>query len=301
MRDFWSDTAVKLYLLHSDYDVDTTILRFAVWFEIEWEQLIERKYSYIYNDEFGEIVEEFVSEEDYLNNKDKDNYYACLDYSDVIKSPDYIKICSEFEVAVGDTFIYEEANLFLKVVQEVIYNANNEGQSKILLQSVLGSLAHCSTIMKTILVDSKYNELQKIVAKIHYESYQSSTKMLVNKYLPIFENVVFPYIEKPIQVDIVKLPEREESFTHIFKGDSFYLWESLFEHFQLTNSSRADFKFMFEAMKFDGYIHQTVSQTAMLDWVNSKYQLDIGKPQYMNFKKNRRMRVYNDLKQRYMG
>lgn len=69
---------------------------------------------------------------------------------------------------------------------------------------------------------------------------------------------------------------------HIFKGNSFRIWQSMFNDFKIKESSRADIKFMFEIMKYEKLIHQTVSQVALLNWINETYELTISKTRYID-------------------
>mgnify|MGYP003519449599 FL=1 len=45
----------------------------------------------------------------------------------------------------------------------------------------------------------------------------------------------------------------------------------MFEEFEINSKSRTDVKFIFEEMKKDGLIHNTVNQTTFLEWITSTY------------------------------
>lgn len=84
---------------------------------------------------------------------------------------------------------------------------------------------------------------------------------------------------------------------HIFKDNSFEVWQSMFNDFKIKESSRTDIKFMFEIMKYEKLIHPTVTQTALLNWINDNYQLTISKARYIDFKNDtKRLAIFNKAK-----
>lgn len=90
----------------------------------------------------------------------------------------------------------------------------------------------------------------------------------------------------------------KELHNHIFKGNAFEVWQSMFESFQITESSRTDVKFMFEVMKKDGLIHNTVNQKTFLDWISETYEMTIEKTS--NYSKTTyRNSIYSNAKQLY--
>jgi hypothetical protein len=64
---------------------------------------------------------------------------------------------------------------------------------------------------------------------------------------------------------------KKDLHNHIFKGNSFDVWQSMFSEFGINESSRTDVKFMFEEMKKDSLIHNTVNQITFLDWIRETY------------------------------
>ena len=64
---------------------------------------------------------------------------------------------------------------------------------------------------------------------------------------------------------------KKELHNHIFKGNAFEVWQSMFDEFEINEKSRTDVKFMFEEMKKEGLIHKTVNQTTFLEWITSTY------------------------------
>lgn len=100
-----------------------------------------------------------------------------------------------------------------------------------------------------------------------------------------------PETDKPDEV-------KKELHNHIFKGNAFEVWQSMFDSFQITERSRTDVKFMFEEMKKDGFIHNTVNQKTFLDWISETYEITIEKTS--NFSKTKyRNSIYSNAKQLY--
>ena len=69
--------------------------------------------------------------------------------------------------------------------------------------------------------------------------------------------------------DVIKI--KKELHNHIFKGNAIEVWHSMFNEFEVNESSRTDVKFMFEVMKSDELIHNTVNQKAFLEWITLSY------------------------------
>lgn len=96
------------------------------------------------------------------------------------------------------------------------------------------------------------------------------------------------------------VPNILKPFKHseIFKNNAFEVWESMFESFVIVKESRTDVKFIFEAMKKDTFIHNTVSQKSFLDWINKIYSLAIEKTSNHSIT-NERISIYNTAKSIY--
>jgi hypothetical protein len=93
----------------------------------------------------------------------------------------------------------------------------------------------------------------------------------------------------------------KELHNHIFKSNAFKVWQSMYNDFRIKESSRTDIKFMFEIMKYEKLIHPTVTQTAVLNWINETYQLTISKARYIDFKNDtKRIAIFNKAKSMYV-
>src|SRR5690554_3067802 len=141
------------------------------------------------------------------------------------------------------------------------------------------------------------NELNRI-NKIDLTQLENSQKDLVRFYKQYLE--AKQQTSEPEQSGTDKPDEVEkELHNHIFKGNAFEVWQSMFDSFQITESSRTDVKFMFEEMKKDGLIHKTVNQKTFLDWLSEPpYQITIQKTS--NYSKTKeRISIYSNAKQLY--
>mgnify|MGYP003110018179 CR=1 FL=1 len=86
--------------------------------------------------------------------------------------------------------------------------------------------------------------------------------------------------------------------THIFNNNAFDVWQSMYDSFGITESSRTDVKFMYEEMKKDGLIYNTVNQKTFLDWISQTYEIVIHKTS--NYSKTpKRISIYSNAKQLY--
>lgn len=88
--------------------------------------------------------------------------------------------------------------------------------------------------------------------------------------------------------DIKKNPE-------IFYDYGLIFFERLFTNFEIKSTSRSDLKFIYTQLKNDNYIHKTISETYFREWVNEKYDLDIGAISHYT-KKKHRITIYNQVK-----
>ena len=88
-----------------------------------------------------------------------------------------------------------------------------------------------------------------------------------------------------------------ELHNHIFQGNAFKVWQSMFDSFKITEKNPADVKFIFEVMRYDKLIRAHVRQIDFLNWINDTYQLTIGRARYSDFKNDvKRMAIYKQSK-----
>jgi hypothetical protein len=303
MEDFWQAQNRKRYLFNDIYDIDSTILRFSNWFEIEHELNLTRSYSFTTPAGDGSYEQEIISEEEYINNKEDSNYLCYTDYQDLSDRADYNSICKEFETLINDTFIHEEQNTFLRFVQKSVDQARTDGQAKSLLKSILQTLKTYSKKKATFLPEETLNRLQEIIVEAYSSNYLETLKILVRRYKDIYEEITKQFKEDKLEINQHEQPKQEKKHLHtqIFQANAYQVWQYMYEHFGVKESSRTDFKFMFDAMQYYGLIHTTVSQVAMLDWVNNTYHISIEKiTPKKGFKQDtRRMNVFREAKELY--
>jgi len=96
-----------------------------------------------------------------------------------------------------------------------------------------------------------------------------------------------------------KLSNVEEKFNNIFKDKSFKLFRMLKEEFDIKDSSRTDFKFIFEEMKRDGFIYNTISQKHFLEWFNDFFSILIDKTSNHS-RSEKRLKLYRSVKDRFL-
>lgn len=303
MEDFWQTPNRKRYLFNDIYNIDTVILRFHNWFIIEHEVNLNRSYSFITPTGDGNYEQETTSEDDYLNNQEDNSYFTHINYQDIIRRPDYDTICREFETIINDSFIHNEQNLFLEFAQKLINQAQTDGQAKLLLKSVLQTLNTYSGKQTAFQTDETLNRLQEIIVEAYSFSYRDTLRTLIRRYDDIYEQITTPFkVNEPETNQPEKFKqEKKHLHTQIFKDNAYEVWQYMYDHFGVKESSRTDFKFMFDAMQHYGLIYTTVSQVAMLDWVNNVYHISIEKiTPKKGFKKDvRRMNVFREAKELY--
>jgi hypothetical protein len=108
---------------------------------------------------------------------------------------------------------------------------------------------------------------------------------------------------------IIKQPEnkavqdepKKELHNNIFVGNSFEVWQSMFDEFDIKEGSRTDVKFMYEIMKSKGeeLIYSTVNQKSFLEWITDTYDgLIVDKISTYNKTKSR-LNAYSRAKELY--
>jgi hypothetical protein len=79
---------------------------------------------------------------------------------------------------------------------------------------------------------------------------------------------------KPLQLQSSKPDEvKKELHTKIFNRNAFLVWEYMFDEFEINKGvkKRTDVKFMYEIMKKESLIHNTVNQKVFLEWITETY------------------------------
>ena len=104
--------------------------------------------------------------------------------------------------------------------------------------------------------------LQKIIVIIR------EIHSVINQYYPdISEPIKEPQKPEAIKPDDVK----KELHNHIFIDNAFEVWEQYFLNKQVTVSSRTDLRLIFELMKIDNLILDTIDLKHYINWINKVY------------------------------
>lgn len=91
----------------------------------------------------------------------------------------------------------------------------------------------------------------------------------------------------------------ENLHNHIFKHNAFDVWQSMFDEFEIVESSRTDVKFMFEEMKKERLIHNTVNQKTFLSWIEEVYDGLIIQKTSNHSRTQSRINAYSRAKELY--
>lgn len=160
-------------------------------------------------------------------------------------------------------------------------------QKKKFVLNEIGKIKDSIELNKQDLKEKKYYSI----------GYKNKMIDILDSYISFLENKLK---EQTQQTETNKTDEvKKELYNHIFEGNAFYIWERLFENFNINETKRTDLRFMYEIMKYKGQIHKTVTVKNITDWINDTYQFSIEKLQYTSVKSKsneNRMSIYNLIK-----
>lgn len=291
------------FVINDIYNIDEFFLKYSRWcFEVYDFEII-RFYNHVYR--IGEDDWEFleISENEYFDNQLDSSYVTGINYLEILNNKNFDHFFSEFQHMICEKVMPSEEDILVEFVCTYINNSITDGKAKASLKILLAILDGCLDDLKN-LRNSKYQELNKVQAfiiKEIIESYHSAFNRLLKFYSDIYPEIIarFPKVNLTENVQ-AHTATTKYSHSQIFHLNAFAIWEKLYSDFKIVETSRADVKFCFEAMKYDKLIHSTVTQRAFLDWINDIYQIDIGKPQYANWKEDiKRIAIYNNAKTLY--
>ena len=183
--------------------------------------------------------------------------------------------------------------------------ANND------LVSLIRGLEFCETHFShlTFLLAHDFNiqikstPLKNIFLEI--ETALASAKDQVFKLSELSRTIEQPQQEKPPEkIDNDNDTNEKYLHNHIFKDDAFEVWKRFLEHRDIDATKRTDFRFLYEIMKSEKFIHQTVTVKNITDWINETYEYAIEKLQYTAINDNsnkQRMSDYNLIKAQGMS
>lgn len=196
---------------------------------------------------------------------------------------------------------------------------NKFNLKKLDVENTLDRILEDADVIKLNVISEEYNiaiKLQEVFMLLFEEAINTLAKIGVNisrsSLNSIFEEVRVQLKEVIDTQRIAILQTKEEReivqpevvsnttnlHSHIFKNNAFDVWRSMFEAFNITEKDRSDVKFMFEEMKKDGLIHNTVTQKHYLDWISKTYEITVGKTNNYS-RTSTRMSIYSTAKQLY--
>ena len=118
-------------------------------------------------------------------------------------------------------------------------------------------------------------------------------KILKERYQKYLTNLK-PQQQKNNEPDEVK----KELHNNIFKDNSIYLFEKYFDNKSMTFQSRTDFRFLFEQMKKDNLIHDTVTLGQYIKFIGKYgyYEKELKAIELDALKNIQRTKDYNEYK-----
>ena len=120
-----------------------------------------------------------------------------------------------------------------------------------------------------------------------------------NKQFQYYKNFLLNKLEKPQQLQDIKPDEiKKELHNNIFKDNSIYLFEKYFDNKSMTFQSRTDFRFLFEQMKKDSLIHDTVTLGQYIKFIGKYeyYEKELKAIELDALKNIQRTKDYNEYK-----
>ena len=136
---------------------------------------------------------------------------------------------------------------------------------------------------------------EKVFKKLWLRTYIKVLSQIVSNIRIVTNNPKQVAIDKS-KNDIAH--DKKELHTNIFKKNGFEIWESMFEKFNITKSTRTDIDFMFEVMKYNDFIYKNIRYNDIEDWINEVYQISFDKIKHtkINAKSNStRLIIFNDI------
>lgn len=101
---------------------------------------------------------------------------------------------------------------------------------------------------------------------------------------------------KPKEVEVSISEYQHQDY---FKGNSFEIWQKMYEDFKIDNPKESvDLDFMYAIMKDKGLIHKTIGLIDMQTWINKNYPIELSKLRFTNInqKSNRnRMIIFESI------
>lgn len=136
---------------------------------------------------------------------------------------------------------------------------------------------------------------EKVFKKIWLRHYISVLSKIVSNIRTVTNNSKQVVVDKS-KNDITEV--KKELHPNIFKKNGFEIWERMFEKFNITKSTRTDIDFMFEVMKYNGFIYKNIGYKDIQDWINEVYEISFDQIKYTDVNSNsnsKRLIIFNDI------
>jgi len=91
---------------------------------------------------------------------------------------------------------------------------------------------------------------------------------------------------------------------NIFKDKAFEIWKVMFEKLKIEEKDCTPTRFVFQAMKKDNLIHDTVKVVDFTNWINDTYEIAMNKLPFTDINSNSykdRMTIYKEVKSSYIN
>jgi hypothetical protein len=144
--------------------------------------------------------------------------------------------------------------------------------------------------------------LSDAINRVKNIALKSKSKIQLVKYCKRYDRILnnkLDEIKQPQQTENKKPDEvKKELHNNIFKDDAFEIWQSMFEKFEIIASKRTDIDFMFQVMKYNNLIFDTIGYVDIQNWINEVYEIVFEKIKYTDHKarsNEKRLIIYNDI------
>jgi hypothetical protein len=139
-------------------------------------------------------------------------------------------------------------------------------------------------------LDEKIKLELEALETIQFE--KRDNKVLADRYKTLLES------KKNLQIETDKTNVvKKELHNNIFKGNAFELFEKYHITKNLTGSSRADYRLLFELLKEDELIHSTIELKHYKEWLNNTYEYAFPELRIIDIKSRPNIQRTNDYKE----
>jgi hypothetical protein len=294
MINLYEVKEVKNYLFKDIFDIDEIVRLYG---NMEPEDLkefeIKRSYFCYHLTTNGNYEKEYISKQEYEDNKSFSGYYTKLNYEDF---EDKLNL-GYFLHFITDTLIIDLENDFIVFAKKYINSSPNEITLKIRLKEVLGLLKSTSEELNSISYSLKNqietNMIQKNIIKFFSDSYLSTFEFIKSFYKELVDHQFNNNLESKES----NIPENP--YPRIFVSiEAFHFFKKLKE--LVCNKERtklADYSFVFRQMQYDKYIYKEIQESEFRNFLSDEYEIELGKLKTLpNCSPSKKVSLYNFLK-----